>query len=55
MSNLAQLNNKANTPGVPPEATRVYPRDPDYYFIDGSTVFLVGGILFKVECTSYYT
>lgn len=25
-----------------------YPRDPTYYFEDGSTILLVGGVLFKV-------
>lgn len=25
-----------------------YPRDPTYYFEDGSTVLLVEGVLFKV-------
>jgi hypothetical protein len=44
-----QSNNKTITPNVSPDSPHDYPRDPDYYFSDGSAVFLVDGILFKVR------
>ncbi|KAG8736187.1 hypothetical protein FRC10_009583 [Ceratobasidium sp. 414] len=48
MSNSHDLNNQ----GIPPPQSRPeYTRDPEYYFNDGSAVFLVEGILFKFQAS----
>ncbi|KAH7334925.1 hypothetical protein B0J17DRAFT_672097 [Rhizoctonia solani] len=45
----ASTNNQNPPPRV--ISALAYPRDPKYYFPDGSGVFLVEGILFKIQAT----
>lgn len=45
---LADERVDTNNPGTGPSLGSAHPRDSTYYFEDGNTVLLVGGVLFKV-------